>query len=136
MPANASATVNSGLIGTIHFGTTEMFWDTEIGLVRAELDRGGQVESAVLNVRVALLVALPPSPDFDGSGFVDLDDFFMLIKVFGYREGQEKYEVKYDLNGDGEIGSGRLCDFSPELWQVDKSRTGLHVTVSCAALCG
>lgn len=66
------------------------------------------IQSAVLNVRVALQVAAAPSPDFDGSGFVDTQDYSLLIKVFGYQEGQEGYEAKYDLNGDGEIG---LDDF-------------------------
>ncbi|MYD60369.1 MAG: hypothetical protein F4W91_04960, partial [Gemmatimonadetes bacterium] len=46
-----------------------------------------------------------PSPDFDGSGFVDLQDFLLFSKVFGFREGQEGYDAKYDLNGDGKIAS-------------------------------
>ncbi len=101
---SGAATVNSGLIGTIRFRTTDAFSNTEILLVRAQLDRDGQVESAVLNVRVALQVAVLPSPDFDGSGFVDLQDLLLFNKGFGSRVGQEHYEVKYDLNGDGAIG--------------------------------
>ena len=108
MASDSSATVNSDLIGTLHFRTTDAFSRTEILLVRAELNRNGQGESAVLNVRVALQVAAAPSPDFDGSGFVDSQDYSLLHKVFGYREGQDGYEAKYDLNGDGEIG---LDDF-------------------------
>ena len=107
---DSSATVSSGLVGTIRFRTTDAFSQTEILLVRAELARSGQVESesAMLNIRVALHVAAPPSPDFDGSGFVDFQDLSLLTKVFGYQEGQEGYEAKYDLNGDGEI---RTDDF-------------------------
>ena len=107
---DSSATVSSGLVGTIRFHTTDAFSQTEILLVRAELSRSGQVESesAMLNIRVALHVAAPPSPDFDGSGFVDFQDLSLLTKVFGYQEGQEGYEAKYDLNGDGEI---RTDDF-------------------------
>ena len=105
---DGSATVNSGLIGTLRFRTTDAFSDTEILLVRAELSRSGQGESAVLNIRVELQVAVLPSPDFDGSGFVDFQDLSLLTKVFGYQEGQEGYEAKYDLNGDGEI---RTDDF-------------------------
>ena len=45
----------------------------------------------------------PPPADFDGSGVVDLPDFLLFISAFGAREGQEKYEARYDLNGDGEI---------------------------------
>ena len=102
---DSSATINSHLVGTIRFRTTVAFLQTEIRLVRAELDRDGQVESAVLNVRVALQVTAPSSPDFDGSGFVDLQDFLLFSSVFGFQEGQEGYEKKYDLNGDGKIGS-------------------------------
>ena len=103
--SDEAATINSGLIGTIHFRTTDAFSGTEILLVRAELSRSGQVESAVLDVRVALQVAAPPSPDFDGSGYVGSQDLSLLIGVFGSQEGQERYEAKYDLNGDGKIGS-------------------------------
>ncbi len=99
-----SATVNSGLIGTLHLRTTDAFSQTEILLVRAELGRGGQVESAMLNLHVELQIAGAPSPDFDGSGFVDLQDLLLFKKGFGSRVGQEHYEVKYDLNGDGAIG--------------------------------
>ena len=45
----------------------------------------------------------PPPADFDGSGVVDFLDFLLFISAFGAREGQEKYEAKYDLNGNGEI---------------------------------
>ena len=101
---DSSATVNSGLIGTIRFRTTDAFSQTEILLVRAELSRSGQVESVMLNIRVVLQVAVAPSPDFDGSGFVDSQDFSLFTRVFGYRVGQAQYEAKYDLNGDGKIG--------------------------------
>ena len=39
------ATVNSGLVGTIRFRATAAFSGTAIRLVRAELGRGGQIES-------------------------------------------------------------------------------------------
>ncbi|MXZ10143.1 MAG: hypothetical protein F4Y79_11960 [Gemmatimonadetes bacterium] len=45
----------------------------------------------------------PPPADFDRSGVVDFPDFLFFISAFGSREGQEKYEAKYDLNGNGEI---------------------------------
>ncbi len=103
-----SATVNSGLIGTIRFRTTDAFSSTEIQLVRAEFRRGEQVESVILTARVELDVAVALSPDFDGDGFVGFQDLSLLTGLYGYREGQEQYEAKYDLNGDGEIG---LDDF-------------------------
>ena len=48
------ATANSGLIGTIRFRTTDAFSGTAIRLVRAELGRGGQIESATIDIRVEL----------------------------------------------------------------------------------
>ena len=46
----------------------------------------------------------PPSPDFNGNGVVDVPDFLLFVDAFGSKEGQERYDAKYDLDGDGEIG--------------------------------
>ena len=46
----------------------------------------------------------PPSPDFNGNGVVDIPDFLLFVDVFGSKEGQERYEAKYDLDENGEIG--------------------------------
>ena len=46
----------------------------------------------------------PSSPDFNGNGVVDIPDFLLFVDVFGSKEGEEKYEAKYDLDGNGEIG--------------------------------
>ena len=134
---DSSATVNSGLIGTIRFRTTDAFSQTEILLVRAELSRSGQVESVMLNIRVVLSVAVAPSPDFDGSGFVDSQDLSLLTRVFGYRAGQEEYDAKYDLNGDGEIGTDDFLDFYQKLWQMGEiTRRFSHQRSPVTALCG
>ena len=50
----------------------------------------------------------PPSPDFDGSGTVDIPDYLLFVNAFGSKEGEEKYDAKYDLDGNGEIG---ISDF-------------------------
>ena len=59
-------------------------------------------------ITLTLLLIQPPhtlaSPDFDESGTVDFIDFLLFVSAFGAREGQDKYEAKYDLDGDGEIG--------------------------------
>ena len=106
--SGGSATVNSGLIGTIHFGTTDVFLDTEIVLVRAVLSRDEQFESMTLAGNVALQVFTVPSPDFDGSGMVDSDDFSMFIGHFGTSHGDEAYRDRFDLDGNGKIG---ISDF-------------------------
>ena len=99
---------SSGLIGTIHFRTTETFSGTDIRLIRARLVRDGQTETVSLDLSATLRVAKLPSPDFDRSGMVDVSDFLLFADVFGSKEGEEKYDAKYDLDGNGEIG---ISDF-------------------------
>ena len=53
----------------------------------------------------------PPSPDFDGSGTVDIPDFLLFVDAFGSKEGDENYDSKYDLDGNGEIGVGDFLIF-------------------------
>ena len=101
---SGSATVNAGLIGTVHFRTAAAFSDTEIWLVSAELSRGGQPETISPALGVALQVAAPPSPDFDGNGLVGFSDFVAFAGAFGAQRGDGKYSAVYDLNGDGGIG--------------------------------
>ena len=97
-------TVSAGLVGTVRFRTTDAFLETEVRLVRAEPVRGEQTGAVTLSLSVALQVAAPPSPDFDGSGLVGFPDFVLFAGAFGYREGDEKYGGKYDLDSDGGIG--------------------------------
>ena len=97
------ATANNGLVGTVRFRTTAVFSGTAIRLVRAELGRGGQFETITLDMRVALdLQAL--TPDFNGDGTVNFADFLAFGGQFGSRQGDGRYEAKYDLNSDGAIG--------------------------------
>ena len=51
-------------------------------------------------------------PDFDGDGTIGFGDFVIFAGVFGARQGDEKYEAKYDLNGDGEIGFSDFVIFA------------------------
>ena len=100
---SGSAIVNSGLIGTLRFRTTNAFSGTKIRLVRSELDRGGQREIGVRTIGVVVQVLRGPSPDFDRSGVVDFPDFLFFVSAFGSRLNDGKYETKYDLDGNGEI---------------------------------
>ena len=107
------ATANSGLLGTIRFRTTGAFTSTAIRLVRAELSRGGQIESVTMDVHVALQlsVSTPPSPDFNGDGIVNIADLVLFVDFYGTKRGDGKYEAKYDLDSDGEIGISDLRVF-------------------------
>ena len=72
------------------------------GWCALNLTRGEQSGAVALSLSVALQVAAPPSPDFDGSGLVGFPDFVLFAGAFGYREDDEKYGARYDLNRDGE----------------------------------
>ena len=45
-----------------------------------------------------------PTPDFTGDGTVGFEDFLLFAGVFGAREGDGRYDRKFDLDQDGEIG--------------------------------
>ena len=101
---SGSATVNTGLVGTVRLRTSAAFSDTEVWLVHAELARGGETEAISPALGVALQVTALPSPDFDGNGQVGFSDFVAFAGAFGARLGDGKYVAAYDLNNDGGIG--------------------------------
>ena len=105
------ATANSGLVGTIRFRTTAAFSGTAIRLVRAELGRDGRFETVTLNTSVELKLQVL-TLDFNGDGAVNFTDFLAFVGQFGTRQGDGKYEAKYDLNSDGAIGFGDFLIFS------------------------
>ena len=46
----------------------------------------------------------PLTPDFDGDGTVGFSDFLQFALVFGAREGDGRFEARFDLDGSGDIG--------------------------------
>ena len=106
------ATVDTGLLGTIHFRTSTIFSGTTIRLAGAELIRGGQSERVAVNVDVALQPG--PSPDFDGDGVVGFADFVQFADKFGSTQGNEKYEERFDLDGDGSVGTSDFLELSAQ----------------------
>ena len=105
------ATANSGLVGTVRFRTTAAFSGTAIRLVRAELSRGGQFETVTPNTSVELQFQSLTS-DFNGDGRVGFADFLAFAGQFGARQGDGRYEARYDLDSDGAIGFGDFLLFS------------------------
>ena len=78
--------------------------------MRAELGRGGRFETITIDMRVELkLQAL--TPDFNGDGVVNFADFLLFGRQFGARQGDGRYEAKYDLDSDGAIGFGDFLIF-------------------------
>ncbi len=109
---SGSATSNAGLVVAARFRTTDAFSDTEIWLVRAELTRGGSSERGTNAVRVVLEVPVPLSPDFNASGIVGFSAFVLFASVFGYRDGDEAFDGRYDLSGDEEISFDNFVIFA------------------------
>ena len=119
-----SATVSTGLMGTIHFRTTSAFSGTTIRLTRAILSRNGQFETISLNTSVALLSV--PSPDFDGDGRVGFTDFVLFASRFGTTRGDGTYEAKYDLDIDGTIGFSDFVIFARDFGKAGSSTSGVN----------
>ena len=116
------ATTNSGLVGTIRFRTMDAFSGTAIRLVRAELGRSGQIESMTIDVRVELTLQVL-TPDFNRDGMVNFADFLAFGGQYGARQGDGRYEAKYDLDSDGAIGFGDFLIFGNSYGQ-DASTPG------------
>ena len=131
------ATANSGLVGTVRFRTMAGFSGTEIRLVRAELSRSGQFETVNLDIRIALPFQAVTS-DFDGDGVVNFADFLAFAGQFGARQGDGRYEAKYDLDSDGAVGFGDFLLFSSSFGkEVSTSNNGgteMQVTIPDANL--
>ena len=104
------ATANSGLVGTVRFRTLDAFSGTAIRLVRAELGRGGQIASATIDARVELTLQVL-TPDFNRDGMVNFADFLAFGGQYGARQGDGRYDAKYDLDSDGAIGFGDFLIF-------------------------
>ena len=108
------AAVDSGLVGSVRFRTTDAFSGTALQLVSAELGRGDRRESITpTDISVTLKLA-QPSPDFNGDGKVDFGDFVAFGMHFGASRGDARYEAKYDLDEDGAIGFGDFLIFGRE----------------------
>ena len=52
-----------------------------------------------------------PVPDFDGNGIVDFPDFLLFVGKFGSKQGDERYEDRFDLDGNGVIGFSDFLNF-------------------------
>ena len=108
------ATADSGLLGSVRFRTTDVFAGTTLRLVSAELGRGDQREKLTLTDTGVTLRLATLTPDFNGDGSVDFGDFVAFGMRFGASRGDDRYEVKYDLDEDGTIGFGDFLIFGQE----------------------
>ena len=108
------AAVDSGIVGTIRFRTTDGFLGSTIRMVTAEIGRGDERESITPSDIAVTLRLAEPSPDFNGDGKVDFGDFVAFGMHFGASLGDSRYDPKYDLDQDGMIGFGDFLIFGQE----------------------
>ncbi len=108
------AAVDSGMVGTIRFRTTDAFSGTTLRMVSAEIGRGDQREKLTLSDTGVMLRLAQLTPDFNGDGKVDFGDFVAFGMHFGASRGDARYEAKYDLDEDGAIGFGDFLIFGRE----------------------
>ena len=106
------AAADSGLVGRIRFRTTSTFSGTTLRLIRAELGRGEERERITFDDTSVTLQLAALTPDFNGDGRVDLDDFLLFVEHLGFSRGDEGYDAKYDLDEDGVIGFGDFLIFA------------------------
>ena len=106
------AAADSGLVGRIRFRTTSTFSGTTLRLMRAELGRGEERERITFDDTSVTLQLAALTPDFNGDGRVDLDDFLLFVEHLGFSRGDEGYDAKYDLDEDGVIGFGDFLIFA------------------------
>ena len=106
------AAVDSGLVGNIRFQTTSTFSGTTLRLMHAELGRGEERERITFDDTSVTLQLAALTPDFNGDGRVDLDDFLLFVEHLGFSRGDEGYDAKYDLDEDGVIGFGDFLIFA------------------------
>lgn len=60
----------------------------------------------------AALEFLSAGADFSGDGMVDFADFLLFVQQYGLSQGDEGYDVRYDLDRDGTIGFGDFLIFA------------------------
>lgn len=73
------AAADSGLVGRIRFRTTSAFSGTTLRLMRAELGRGEERQRITFDDTSVTLQLAALTPDFNGDGRVDLDDFLLFV---------------------------------------------------------
>ena len=62
--------------------------------------------------QVAATSETAPTPDFDGDGTVGFSDFLAFAGRYGTRQGDGRYQAKYDLNSDGAVDFADFLSFA------------------------
>ena len=82
-------------------------------------DDGGATASAISFDAVVQDTAT--IPDFDGDGTIGFGDFLQFAAKFGLGQGDDGFDVRYDLNGNGEIGFSDFLLFAQDFGKAAPS---------------
>lgn len=123
-------TLNGGP-GAVRDGGTLAFMRFQVGedlpgiaslrLTSGGLKNGDHLKRFPLDRAVTAEIAGQPPADFDGSGEVDFDDFFLFADAFGRRNGDRGFEGKFDLDRNGEVGLGDLFRFEEAFGKEERT---------------
>ena len=59
-----------------------------------------------------------PVPDFDENGVVDFPDFLLFVGKFGSKQGDERYEDRFDLDGNSVIDFSDFLNFVNDFGKI------------------
>ena len=97
---------SSGFLTRAEFTTATNVTGREfsIGIASVTLsENAGSSDVITTTNRIEFNATTAPTPDFDGNGAVDFFDFLAFVGQYDTRQGDGRYQVKYDLNSDGAI---------------------------------
>lgn len=98
--------LGSGSLARATFKTLPDFsGETEIVLVRAQFGDGDTFSNLISEPDVSVVIRSTGerSPDFNGNGGVDFEDFLAFAQNFGREEGDVDFNIRFDLNADGAV---------------------------------
>ena len=106
---------SSGFLARAEFTTATDVTGREfsIGLASVTLSESlSSADTLTTTNRIAFNATTAPTPDFDGDGTVGFSDFLAFAGRYGTRQGDGRYQVKYDLNRDGAVDFADFLRFA------------------------
>ena len=98
---------SNGLLGVFTFSADSSLAgeETAIRVQRVLLRSQGQTTSDTVGVGLSVAISGRPAlpGDFDGTGVVNFDDFFLFADNFGLMEGDVDFDPLFDLSGNAVV---------------------------------
>lgn len=98
------------LLSTVSFKALPTFREVRFTITEIGITFPGGVRNTFNPNIVLKVTGSTPSPDFNGDGKIDFDDFFLFASAFGQKATGDN--AKFDLDGDGVVGFGDFFIFA------------------------